>query len=124
MKDFKQYASRIVEQIFEADNAFFLEVGLDPEKAMPLEIYGAYGGVLLKPAVVVEEIRIVLEASDLYTVTAIYQKEVDTIQHVVDLKTKKPVEFSKNQRMVKFERVFAFDLIDVLWAICYRHGTL
>lgn len=121
MHDFEQYAEGITRQIFDSDNAFFLEAGIDLDHAKALDIHGAYGGIeYVSTGGVVTKLRIVLEASDLYTVTA---EAVEPIEaNVIDFRTKQPVKFSVVTRELRFERVFAFDLIEVLWAIFYRDG--
>lgn len=122
MKDFEQYAEGITRQIFDADNAFFLEAGIDIDQAKALDIHGAYGGIeYTSTSGVVSKLRIVLEASDLYTVTAEMIRPVET--NVVDIKTRKYQVVSKADRELRFERVFAFDLVEVLWAIFYRDGN-
>ena len=110
MKLHEIQANRIVEQIRRLDFAFFLESGIDETSARTTQPKGSrtrvtfavkHGTDVVKQAIEADitSLEITLEVSDLYTVKATYAN-------------------SKEQQI---ERVSVFELIEVLWAIFYRH---
>lgn len=122
MRDYERYAARITEQIFEGDNAFFLEAGIDLDKAKPFDRPGTYGGIsygVKGPKI--RSLEIVLEASDLYSVQVFYVEPGQS--NVISIHTKKPVEISRETLSTKVDRVFAFDLVEVLHSLFYRGGA-
>jgi hypothetical protein len=124
VKDFERYAQRITEQIFDGDNAFFLESGVDMESAVAFEPHGAYGGIRYRSEPTafsskITELEIVLEASDLYTVIVTFATPEDP--GVIELRTGKPVR--KELEKCRVERVFAFELVEVLHSLFYRGGN-
>ncbi len=122
--DYKRYAEKITDQIFDGDNAFFLESGVDLDSAKAFEHPGGYGGI--RYTVIRSDIKlleITLEASDLYTVRV--KKTVHgRAENVISITTRQPVEVSDSVHEVKVERVFAFDMIEVLHSLFYRNGVL
>lgn len=122
--NYKAYAERITLQIFERDPAFFLESGANAEAGEVLKIYGTYGGIRYPVKhESITHLEIILEASDLYTVKVKRQKAVN-LENVISLNTKKPVKQTMTVDEMKVERVFLFDLIEVLHSLFYRDGVL
>jgi len=125
MRDYERYAARITSQIFEGDNAFFLESGVQMGEATPFEKAGSYTAIsypVVNHASIIE-LEIVLEASDLYTVKVI-RKPLVAIQNIISISTREPVRVTEDAGSTTVERVFAFDLTYVLHRLFYGEGEV
>lgn len=110
MKLHETQAKKIIEQIHNLDSAFFLEAGIDELSAKITQPKGSRTQVIFA---VKQDVGVVRQAIK----SGITSLEI-TLE-VSDLYTVKVTKANNTEQQV--ERVSVLELIEVLWAIFYRH---